>query len=97
MANTVGGGIRNSVVVGGAVRATVKNAMAHSGIASLRWNINAISYLLGEILAASEVLPEWLSLGRAAETTPCAVSVEPARTDLRRRSKDRVRVGLAGA
>jgi hypothetical protein len=46
MANTVVGGIRNSVAVGGAVRATVKNAMAHSGIASLRWNMNAISYLL---------------------------------------------------
>jgi hypothetical protein len=48
MANTVVGGIRNSVAVGGAVRATVKNAMAHSGIASLRWNMNAISYLLDQ-------------------------------------------------
>jgi hypothetical protein len=47
MANTVVGGIMNSVAVGGAVRATVKNAMAHSGIASLRWNTSAISYLLG--------------------------------------------------
>src|SRR5688572_23948669 len=46
MANTVVGGIRNSVAVGGAVRATVKHAIAHSGIASLRWNTNAISYLL---------------------------------------------------
>jgi hypothetical protein len=47
MANTVVGGIRNSVAVaGGAVRATVKNAMAHSGIASRRWKTSAISYLL---------------------------------------------------
>jgi hypothetical protein len=41
-ANTVVGGIRNSVAVGGAVRATAKNATAHSGIASLRWNTSAI-------------------------------------------------------
>lgn len=47
MANTVVGGISNSVAVGGAVRATVKHAMAHSGIGSLRWNTSAISYLLG--------------------------------------------------
>jgi hypothetical protein len=46
IANTVMGGIRSSVAVGGAVRASVKNAMAHSGTASLRWNMNAISYLL---------------------------------------------------
>lgn len=47
MANTVAGGVKNGVAVGGAVRATVKNAMAHSGMASLRWNMSAISYLLG--------------------------------------------------
>src|SRR6478609_1520256 len=35
-ANIVAGGIRNSVAVGGVVKATVKNATAHSGIASLR-------------------------------------------------------------
>ena len=47
MANSVVGAIRNGVAVGGVVRATVKNAMADSGIASLGWNTNAISYLLG--------------------------------------------------
>jgi hypothetical protein len=46
MTNSVVGGIRNSALGGGAVRATVKHAIAHSGIASLRWNTNAISYLL---------------------------------------------------
>jgi hypothetical protein len=53
MANAVVGGITNSVAVGGAVRATVKNAMAHSGIASRRWNTSAIPYLLGGILDES--------------------------------------------
>jgi hypothetical protein len=47
MAKTVVGGIVNGVAVGGAVSATVKNATAHSGIASLRWNTSGISYLLG--------------------------------------------------
>jgi hypothetical protein len=43
IANTVVGGIGSCVAVRGAVKATAKNAMAHSGIASPRWNINAIS------------------------------------------------------
>jgi hypothetical protein len=41
-ANIVAVGIRNSVAVGGAVRATARNATAHNGIASLRWNTSAI-------------------------------------------------------
>jgi hypothetical protein len=40
------GGIRTSVAGCGAVRATMKNTIAHSGIASLRRNTNAISDLL---------------------------------------------------
>jgi len=47
MANTVVVDIVNGAAVGGAVRATVKNATAHSGIASLRCNTSGISYLLG--------------------------------------------------
>jgi hypothetical protein len=47
MANTVVARIRNSVAVGGAVRATATNAIADSGIASRRWNTDAISYLPG--------------------------------------------------
>jgi hypothetical protein len=58
MANVVAGGIRNSVAVGGAVKATVRNAMAHSGIASLRWNTNATSYLLDN----DRREPDWSSL-----------------------------------
>jgi len=46
MTRRVVGGIRNSVAGGDAVRATVKNAIAHSGIANLRANTSAISYLL---------------------------------------------------
>jgi hypothetical protein len=45
MTNSAVGGIRNSVAGGGAVRATVKNTMAHSGIANLRANTSAILYL----------------------------------------------------
>src|SRR5436190_24276823 len=42
--NNVVDGISNSVAAAGAVRATVKNAIADSGIASLRWTRNPISY-----------------------------------------------------
>ena len=49
MANTEVSGIRRSVALGGAVRATVKNAMAHSGIASRRSITSAMSYFLGVI------------------------------------------------
>jgi hypothetical protein len=55
MANTVASGIRNSVALGGAVRATVKNATAHSGIANRRWKMSAISYLLGVVRASRDV------------------------------------------
>jgi len=43
-ANTVVGGISNSGTAAGAVRATVKNAIADNGIATLRWTRNPISY-----------------------------------------------------
>jgi hypothetical protein len=46
-ANSVVGGIRNSVAFGVAVRATAENVMAPSGIANLRWNRSAMLYLLG--------------------------------------------------
>jgi hypothetical protein len=46
VANSVVGGIRNSVAGDGAVKATMKNAIAQSDIASLRRHTNAISYLL---------------------------------------------------
>jgi hypothetical protein len=45
-ANSVVGGIRNDMVGGGVVSATAKSAMADRGIANLRSNTNAISYLL---------------------------------------------------
>jgi hypothetical protein len=49
MTNSVVGGIKNSVLVGGgAVSATAKNAIAQSGTANVRWNTSAILSLLIE-------------------------------------------------
>src|SRR5690349_17503986 len=55
MANIVAGGIRISVAVGGVVKATVKNATTHSGIASLRSSTNNMLYPLQQIHDAEPI------------------------------------------
>jgi hypothetical protein len=53
MANIVVAGIMNGVAVGGAVRATAKNATAHSGMPAYVGTREPFSYLLGVVLDES--------------------------------------------
>jgi hypothetical protein len=75
MTNSAVDGVTNTVA-GGAVRATVKNATAVNGIASVRWNTNAISYPPHSCSG----LPGTLTLSAARAVRPLTDATSPFHT-----------------